>query len=545
MTEKDDFWNLERILPRKKIHVHNKNENVECIDVSTSTPNDAKVSGVDIRMLISAVNEKCGVNSLENAIVKESEYPHFRNSNVITSAFVGKYNNTMVYENKIRSHAISLYHNAGQDDVPFVEYFSFTPAFYELSSEQLNYYLSWRRRAREGIFQKTSASYVFLYVTEIVNLPDKISPEDGLITLIVLWDECLSNEKRYDKAMADVIFDYAVIHGLKIPFILLEPIFLKTLTPFSSILSSLFVYDYLLVSKKELGENELKFLYEKELGFSFRTGKHYRSNPFFKDLLDTYFYSVLQVFFKNSPAYISEIFSKHEKRSSPIKVVRPAFLSINTSVEIKKNLLYDYYVYDKNDVELDHLINLAKHIENRFRALSSIRARLSVSPLPDESKRLIDTIISKLLPSVSNGEPIRQTLHEAKKVTLDVNRAKFIEEESWQTTKKLTDGIEIFYDDEDVEECEHEEVSELSGFELLFSQLDLHEKKILSLLAEKNINKAETSCRENGTFLDSEISRINELSSDSVGDVIIDISTKEIFDEYVDEVTMLLSKEKE
>ena len=60
---------------------------------------------------------------------------------------------------------------------PYVKYFSYIPQYVQLSREQLCYYLYWRDCVRRGEYPKTDESYFYLYVYEIINLPDKIPPE--------------------------------------------------------------------------------------------------------------------------------------------------------------------------------------------------------------------------------------------------------------------------------------------------------------------------------------------------------------------------------
>ncbi len=542
MQNKDDFWNLDKILPKKAPHAEVQ-KSVECVQVDSNSP--PSQSGVDIRVLISAINEKRGINSLESAVVKERDYSHFQNSNVVNFAYVGSFNNSFTYENRIREHALSLYNKKGIPDAPFSEYFSFTPTFYELSREQLNYYLSWREEVRNSVFKKTSPSYALLLVTEIINLSDLSSPKDSLDLLLKLWKNCLSDDKRYDKIMADLIFDFCLVHDLEISYEELQPVLYSISAPVTSILFSLFVFDFLLVSKKDLQEDDLRFLFEKILCYNYRTGKHYKENAEFQALIDNNFYSILKQFFSQFPLYIEEIFEKHKKRSSPIKTVRPAFISINTSSKIKKNLVFEYYLYDKTDIELDVLLNVAKHVENKFRALSGIKARLAAGTLPVESKKELDRIFSSRFSSFTRSDEIRLPQPERHKIAVDTNAAKNIEAESWETTRKLVDGVEIFFDEEDEKDVSfNTQDTNDSDFSSLYSLLNSDETNVLCALIEKNIPKAEAFCLDIGTFLDSMIISINEKSTDTIGDVIVDPATKDIYEEYLQDIYALFSKEK-
>ena len=538
MQDKDNFWNLDKILPpKKKISTPPQ---VNCEEVSTLSPSQS--SGVDIRVLISALNEKRGVNSFEDAIVKEKDYSHFKNSNVINFAYVGAFNNSFTYENKIRDHALSLYNKKADTEPQFCEYFSFTPTFYELSHNQLVYYIYLRENIRRGSFIKATPSYILLFATEIINLPDKIPPDKGLSLLITLWEKYLITEKRYSKTMSDLIFDYSLVHDLPIPYERLSNILIHNASPVSTMLSNLFVFDYLLISKKDLTENDYAFLFEKTLFHNFRLSKHYKENTEFSKLIDEYFYPIISEFFKSFPEYLDEIFIKHKKRSAPIKTVRPAYVAFNTSSAVKKNLVFEYYQYEKTDIELDVLVTVAKHVENKFRAMCAIRARLSANALPLEAKNVLNKIFAQKFQNVCKYADSPALTPAPHTISVDLKKAKHIENASWETTEKLIEGVEIFYDDEDKDFSNVEYVDAYGDDASL--TLDKIEKDVLSLIVKKDIRKAHETATQNGMFLDGVILTINEKFQDFLGDIVIDPQAKQIYPEYENEAYSALNKEK-
>lgn len=540
MKEKDDFWNIERIMPQKKPSAHNS-DNVKCADVLSRTePSFSK--GADIATLISSVNENRGMNSFESAIVKEKDYSHFANSNVMCFAYTGTYNSFMVYENKIRSHALSLYGKKSLEDAPFVDYFSFMPCFSELSQKQLDYYLYWREKVKLRERVCASPSYAFLYITEIVNLPDKICPDAAIHDIIYVWKEYLSYDKKYFKLMSDIVFEYCIVHDLPIPFEELKDLFYSIEIPTQSLLLTLFIYDYLVTFSKEHSQKDIEFIFKNTLSYTFQSGKHYSSNAQFKDLTDKYFYKILTDFINEKPEFFEQIFDKHRKRSSPIKTVKPAYLSLHTSLEIKKNLVFEYYVFDKNDVELQHLINVAKLIENKFRTLCSIRARLSVTPPESDVKTLIDSLFSPLF-NRFDPKALSYVPKKPKKVCVDIKNAHSIELASWDATRQLTQGIDVFEEEEAVvtPTVLSNDNSDVSDFIRLLNDTELY---VFTSVFKKSLDAAKKFCFEKGLFFDSVVSDINEKASDVFGDVLIDVESKEIYSEYYDDVSSYFYKEK-
>ena len=527
MTDKDDFWNIDRILPKNKTQV-SKPSAVDTVAVSTSSR--AHESGVDVKALFNSVNAQKGINSVEDSIIKERDYSHFDGSRVISYAYVGKYSNLMTYDNRIRSHALATFMSKPTDNARFVDYFSYNPSFTELSGTQLDWYLRWREDVRCGIYTKTSISYVLLYVCEIINLPDKIPAQDGIEQLIAVWENCAEPNARYDRLISDIILEYCIVHDLVIPYTRIGGIVTRLLNPMSTVLGSLYLFDYLLAEGRELSVDELRFLFEKSLGYSYSASKHYSTNDKLHALLDTYFYKVLNAFIKADPSCINDIFARHEARTSAVKIIRPTFLLVNASPEVKKNIVFEYYSFEKTDTELLYLHNIAKQIENRFRSECGIRARLTVSVISDSSKAILDSIFKKLFKNISTEELAVSRAFVRKTVDIDISNAERIEESSWETTKMLVEGIEVFSEDESYEELVPEDSS---------SSLDDVEKAVLRCLLDNNPLEAESICSGVGAFLDGVIATINEKLMDRFGDTVIDTSTSTVYDDYADELLQL------
>jgi len=534
MNDKDDFWTLDRILPKKTV-INRNPSRVDTVDVKVKSHGSS--AGVDIRALFSAVNEKKGNNSLASAIEKESDYTHFTNSRIMNYAYSGFYNDALSYPNNARSLALSHFDRKPLADAQAVDYFSFKPSFSDLNLAQLEYYIYWRNEVYNGNIIKCSPSYAMLLVSEIINLPDLIPPEKGIGIIIDLWEKAFDDKTRYDRMLSDTVFEYCIIHDLPIPFERLRGVLNSSKAPVSQVLGLLYVIDHLLLKPTDFSSDDLAFIFENCLSYSFKQGKHYSENDKFREMLDLEYYSVLAKFFKAFPDCISKIFDDHEKRTSPIKIIKPAFLNINVSSDIKRNIVFEYYSFDKGDVEFQQLVNLAKHLENRFRSECGIRARLAVSALPPEFKSALDNAMSNVTTPDESKKDNKEAPLIQKKVEIDVGKAIQIEELSWDTTKMLTEGIEVFVPDPSEEDGIPENIDECSRL----SEVELN---VLRALIGNSLSEAEAVCRASGQFLDSVAASINEKLFDDFDDIVIDISTKCIFDEYISDVCEMFFKEK-
>ena len=98
---------------------------------------------------------------------------------------------------------------------PFSMYF---PTYQSMGYEQLRTYFTWRSHARKGIIEKTSFSYVFVYLYELINNVGVRDCEDGLRKLVSVWDGYRGYEKKLDSYMNVWVRDYYTTNGFTVPF---------------------------------------------------------------------------------------------------------------------------------------------------------------------------------------------------------------------------------------------------------------------------------------------------------------------------------------
>lgn len=102
-----------------------------------------------------------------------------------------------------------------EGSVPFSMYF---PNYQGMSYEQLRTYFTWRSKARKGIIEKTSFSYVFVYLYELINNVGVRDCEDGLRKLVSVWDGYRSYEKKLDSYMNIWVRDYYITNEFTASF---------------------------------------------------------------------------------------------------------------------------------------------------------------------------------------------------------------------------------------------------------------------------------------------------------------------------------------
>lgn len=102
-----------------------------------------------------------------------------------------------------------------EDDYPFetrvVRYY---PTYRSLSDEELRGYFTWRTRLREGQVEKTSLSFAFLYIYELLNQISVASPLEGYRSLEAFRDAYGPLDSGILGYLSRWMVDYAVYYGL-------------------------------------------------------------------------------------------------------------------------------------------------------------------------------------------------------------------------------------------------------------------------------------------------------------------------------------------
>ena len=97
------------------------------------------------------------------------------------------------------------------EQAPFSSYF---PFYQVMSYEQLRTYFTWRTQVREGSVAKTSLSYIFLYIYELLNNVGAESPQDGLDKLVSFWNAVKAFDDSINKYVYRWLKDYHVYYNL-------------------------------------------------------------------------------------------------------------------------------------------------------------------------------------------------------------------------------------------------------------------------------------------------------------------------------------------
>lgn len=101
------------------------------------------------------------------------------------------------------------------DDYPFDrEVVCYYPTYQSLSDQELRGYFSWRTRLREGDLQKTSLSFAFLYLYELLNQIGVTDPLDGFEKLLRFHRDYGALDRRVLPYLDQWLQEYAAYYEL-------------------------------------------------------------------------------------------------------------------------------------------------------------------------------------------------------------------------------------------------------------------------------------------------------------------------------------------
>lgn len=524
-NDRDDFWDIDKLVPKKKKTVSSfmtVNKTV------TFTSGGEEEGGREERKL--SFDSMKGIAQSRDTVYQNEGAGLVRS--VTIKRFIDKYD----FYGNFRKAAL-LYYDYKTERCDFAPFYSYMPQYSQLSTEQKNYYFYWRRELREGKYLRSDYSYLYLYVYEILNLPDKIAPEAGLEILCNLWREYRAALPRIDSYFALWVQDYCLVYKLRCPTERIRDFI------FEAINVSSFKEFYLSDIEKTGSEGTdamLAYLSD----YDWRRGKYSGGEN-----AEAYASHMLGAMWRL--LYRLDLTSGMEGKPTEV-LRRDAFAHSLCTHAVKCKLEIEYIPLSKDDSVRSVVTGGVRYTENKLRALFGIKSRLAVKDLPDEYKRLIDRYFDRLFEEESKKKakanlPEYEKLYDAPREKLSFAGADEIEKASWSTTLRLVE------DNEDAE-CERDiyplPKSDPTPAEPTSAEpAPAAEAEETSGLSDYGLSKDEIKrlfalSRGEADMDDSLAERINEAFADGFGDVILENDGEKyrIIEDYEEEIGEWLLK---
>lgn len=131
------------------------------------------------------------------------------------------YGSNRFYDARVRWETARIFYKQGvfmqdftDDYEDMAEYSSYFPNYQMMSYEQLRTYFTWRTKVRQGLVEKASLSYAYLYLYELITNIGVESPLAGLEQLMWFWQEYRELDAALDNHVPAWIKDYHIYYDL-------------------------------------------------------------------------------------------------------------------------------------------------------------------------------------------------------------------------------------------------------------------------------------------------------------------------------------------
>ncbi len=507
--ERDDFWNLDKLVPKKE-----KTLGRFATSVHLSPIEDGK--GMESDTTQTPLSTRLTAASAQRTYTETSYVPE--NNPFIERVVIRREGDRYDFYDSFRKAAI-LYFDVAGTPCDFVPFYSYMPQYSQMTEEQRAYYFYWRTELRRGRYLRSDYSYLYLYVYEILNLPDKIPAEQGLACLCTLWKQYRRDLPRIDRYFSVWVQDYCLVWQLPSPVEQLSE----------------FIYDIVSGGFREFYLSDIDTACREGIGAlvaclsdydwhtaRFAVGEHARS--YRRHMEGALSFLMPYVLKENRESLIG---------SRTAVLLRDAFPNSLCTHSVKCRLEITYRPLEQQGSLRIFVTAAVKYIENRLRAALGVKSRLAVKGLPDDYRSRIDfyfdTVFRDAVAKRARERvPEYEHQYDAPKGEMDMHGADLIENESWETTARLVCEQELCESTDFVlmQKTDDAQTHSVSDAAPVFTE---GEKKtagaqfeILSALLSGDEDACRRVARREGAPLDYFVELLNEQAVDFIGDTAVE-----------------------
>lgn len=425
----DDFWDIDKLVPKRQSSLSRfaTRETVTSYEAPAPKVNmtEPQIRTAEERSLNFGVRESESESYTPTAmgLIKQ----------VTIRKFIDKYD----FYDSFRRSAL-LYFDYKTARCEFAQFYSYMPQYSQLTPSQKSYYFYWRDEVRHGRYPRSDYSYIYLYVYEILNLPDKIPAEEGIKLLCAIWREYRRALPRLDNYLSIWIEDYCLVHKLPAPINELSSILYECIGRAK-------LKEFYLADINEVGFGAIEPLLAYLSDYDWRTGKFSSggvetscviNGEGYKRHMERAMYLLLHNVWNN----ISSLGNVKTSR-----VVRDAFPNSLCTHSVKCKLEIEYISLADSDEIRRGVTAAVRYTENKLRALLGVKSRLAIKDLPDEYKLILDRYFEQYFKEEERRakearRPSYEKLYEAPDDKMSFSGADEIERASWMTTARLVEN---------------------------------------------------------------------------------------------------------
>ena len=552
--ELDSFWTLEETLPSKKRRGRfSEDTDTVLIELDDKQSDDNQSTGT-FREVLGYTIPKSGAQKLQQSDIRNTYKPipvleYVRENSLVTKVSVWQWPSKYQFYERFQSDAERYFERKGYP-CSHVNYFSYIPQYIQLNRDQLEWYFWWRECVRNGEYPQTDYSYILLYIYEVINLPEKIKPDDGVKLLVSLWLNCRDRHKKLDALMSELICDYCLINRIAPPTDMIGD-------KLTDLITSMSLKEFYL-SELDITNDRAayaKLLMNLSSNYDWHTSKYNTAEyaeAFRKHIPEAFTYAVCRLSEQNV-RYFANI-----GQFTSAKVTRDAYAGSLCAYNVKRRIDVEYRTFTRS-IELRLIVtDLIKCAENGVRAMLKIKARLSVPNLSDEHKQAVADYFAQFRNDPIYGAsskkaktvPEYEKQYDAESGPLSIEGAQQLENISWNVAQVLGE-----LEPEPAESTPIPEpavVSEPKAAPETIPESPVRSEDTaaspvirgLKLLADGNSAAFAELAASLNMFEDTLAEQINEALYDSVGDIVLVYSGEgyNIIEDYREDVTAYIAE---
>ena len=320
------------------------------------------------------------------------------------------------------------------DSLSPVPFQSYIPQFSHMSSQQIEFYRAWREEVRNGSYPACDLSYIILYIYEIINLPDLITPQKGVRILTSLWIAYRRAYPRIDSFLSEWMADYCLIHETPLPKGLLP--FIPQIAPKSQF-KEFYLHPLVLLARDGEKNNVSllgKAVIETLSDYDYTQSKCYKPNKAFYDselpyLLGMFITKALSG--SVAPLSLDRFYS----------LTRESYSGAVVAPGIKMRIDLSFLSFTRKAESRQVITSALKECENRLRYVLGIKSKLKTDPLTAETGGCLTEALNSVYPppnAAKNEEPEYMEYYEPDSAGYDYDSAAELEYSSWANTERLT-----------------------------------------------------------------------------------------------------------
>ena len=544
-NDRDDFWDVSKLVPKDRPKLNQFSSSPKVRDFAPDddgiTLGDKKTSPEDRKIDFSVYDRSTDSKDRE-------PYSYSPEGSLVKTVTIKPSLDRFDFYDTFRKAAL-IYYDYKCPKSDFAPFYSYKPQYSQMTAEQKKYYFYWRDEVRRGRYIKTDYSYIYLYVYEILNLPEKCDAKEGLKLLCDVWTAYRRELPRIDQSFALWVQDYCLVYGLECPFDRIKDFLFEVINV------SAFKEFYL--SDVDKGGNGASAMIAYLSDYDWRRGKYAGGDN--ADMYRAHVEGAMRRIF-------IRLLNREAIESSAVaKLTKTAFAGSLCTHTVKCNLEIEYTSV-ADSPEMRTIVTAAlKYTENKLRACLGVKSRLAIRDLPDEYKRIIDKYFEAEFERLKRerakaNQPEYERLYDAPEERVSLEDAIEIERASWKMTARLVEGTEAD--------------SELDGGYSLADKNEVEREEPISVPARENNDTESNAGGETYGLSDNEIDyisavyaengsdknavvmgigmpedaiaeKINEAFADNFGDVVLELSDDgeyRVIEDYFEEIGEWLRK---